>query len=169
MDFLKKDIFYPVNNKYDDNLIKSALSNYGAYLDKIKNELPSQLYKAYITNDQFHDYVIKKIAICGNAQCYGAKSDKVSLELVFEEIEILIEFDRISFVKLMNDGNSSCWISVAQGSNQKEPLIGLEEVVLCELGIVNEKVYKVELLSSSGLIFEIHFGKVKIAKRIRKY
>lgn len=168
MDFLKKDIFYPSNGKYNEELINNANTKYDAYLESIKNKLPKNLIKFYNSEDRFHDYAIRKVVVLGNALCYGAKSDKIILELCFDEIEITIEFDSIYYLKLINDNKDSCWVSTGE-KNENDSMVGLEEIVLCELGYIKDNVFKFELLSSSGTILEIHFSKVKIIKSIRKF
>lgn len=169
MEFLKKEIFYPVNGLYNEDLINKTNSKYNDYLESLKTHLPKRLIKTYIAENRFHDYIVKNIVILGNAKCYGTKSDKIKLVLVFEKVEIIIDFDNITFFKIENSDDNSCWVSILPNNKLKETLKSMEEIVLCELGMTEEMLYRFEYLSSSGSVFEIHFSKVNITKRIKRY
>ena len=112
MDFLKKEIFYPVDGKYNDNIIKEQRDNNGKYLDSIIDVYPKSLMKLYLSENWFHDYCIKSISIYGNYRCYGFKSDKVCLVLCLNDVEITMEFLDVSYLKLLNENKESCWWTV---------------------------------------------------------
>lgn len=161
MDYLKKDTFYPSDGKYDDGIIKAQRDKYEKYLNSIKGAFPRSLMKLYVTENWFHDYCIKSILVLGTYRCYGLKSDIVRLELCLYNSEIKIEFSDIKYLKLLNENKDSCWV---ENTNfcKITANSGLEEIVLCELGIVADRSYKCEFLTSNCAIFEIHFGKVKV-------
>ncbi len=168
MDYLKKEIFYPSDGKYDDELIAAQRDKYEMYLTSIKCAFPKSLMKLYITENWFHDYCVKSILVLGTYRCYGQKSDIVNLELCLHDREIRIEFSDISYLKLLNENKDSCWVQdiifddgVANS--------GMEEIVLCELGVVGDKTFKFEFLTSNCAIFEVHFGKVKVRSMNKTY
>lgn len=168
MDYLKKEIFYPIDGKYDDEIIKEQRDNYVKYLDSIIGIYPKSLMKLYLSENWFHDYCIKSISVSGTYRCYGLKSDIISLELCLDDIEIKLEFSDISYFKLLNENKDSCWVEDIR-VDKSAVRSGLEEIVLCELGVVDEKTFKIEFLTSNCAIFEVHFGKVKVHRFNKRY
>ena len=168
MDYLKKEIFYPSDCKYDDSLIKAQREKYEKYLNSIKSFFPNSLMKLYIAENWLHDYCFKNISVLGNYRCYGLKSDIISLELCLYDMELKLEFSDISYFKLLNENKDSCWVE-DMSSDKSAVRSGLEEIVLCELGIVADRTFKIEFLTSNCAVFEIHFKKVKVQMLTRKY
>ena len=111
-------------------------------------------------SDFFHDYAVKSIKIEGDAWCYWKKSDIVTLEIRNNnQNEYTIVFEKISYLKLLNEQRDSCWVGNCSPTN------GLEEIVLSEIRIIGDKKFAFEFLTSSGAIFEINFKSIKIEKR----
>ena len=162
MDFLKKEIFYPIDGKYNDNIIKEQRDNYGKYLDSIIDVYPKSLMKLYLSENWFHDYCIKSISIYGNYRCYGLKSDKVCLVLCLNDVEITMEFLDVSYLKLLNENKESCWVD-SMGFYKNVDPSGIEEIVLCELGVANN-AFKFEFLTANCAVFEVNFKRVKVQK-----
>lgn len=162
MQFLKKEIFYPDDyaSEESNRLIQATNAAYLQYLGERKEQFPKGLYSAYLQSDFFHDYVVKGVKIDGDAWCYGKKSDVVTLEIRNNlTTEYTIVFDKISYFKLLNEQRDSCWVGNCS------PTSGLEEIVLCEIRVIEDKLFAFEFLTSSGAIFEIHFQSVKVDKR----
>ena len=168
MDYLKKEIFYPLDGRYDDCLIKDERDKYEKYLNSINCAFPKSLMKLYITENWFHDYCVKGISVFGTYKCYGLKSDMVSFELCLHDRELKMEFSDISYLKLLNENKESCWVE-SIGFDKRVVSSGIEEIVLCELGVVADSTYKYEFLTSNCAIFEVHFGKVKVHRFNKKY
>lgn len=166
MDYLKKDIFYPSDGNYDSELIDRQWEKYENYLIGVKEKLPKALWKAYESSDRFHDFWIGSIAVIGMAQYSHVKSDVVRLSLNRQETELYLEFSEIYYLKVLNENQDSCWVSVAMEDNANtgvtpEPTM-LEEALLCEIGLVDDGLFKFELLTASASSIEIHFKKVKV-------
>lgn len=168
MQFLKKEIFYPDDfmTEESNHLIQEANNAYGKYLEEQQKHFPKSLYSAYMESDFFHDYAVKSIKIDGEAWCYRKKSDVVTLEICDNPIEYTIVFEKISYLKLLNEQRDSCWISLDNDEKySSSPTNGFEEIVLCEICVLENKRLSFEFLTSSGAIFEVHFQSVKIKKR----
>ena len=161
MQFLKKEIFYPENygDEESNRLIRQTNDDYLQYLDERRELFPQSLYSAYMKSVFFHDHAVKSVKIDGDAWCYGKRSDVVTLEIKYDRSEYTIVFDKVTYLKLLNEQRESCW--VGNGS----PTSGLEEIVLCEIRVLEDKLFAFEFLTSSGAIFEIHFQNVKVDKR----
>ena len=167
MDFLKKEIFYPIDGKYDDEIIKEQRYNYVKYLDSIIGIYPKSLMKLYLSENWFHDYCIKSISIYGNYRCYGLKSDMVCLVLCLNDVEIAMEFSGVSCLKLLNENKESCWVEI-MGSDKSVGPSGIEEIVLCELGVANN-AFKFEFLTANCAVFEVNFKRVKVQKFHKRF
>lgn len=164
MKFLKKEIFYPLKySKDNDELVKAQWAAYWDYIDTIKSQFPKCLLNPYYRT-RFHDYAIKRISVFGDAWCYGKRSDVIELELRFDQIEYLITFNNVNYLKLLHELKDTCWHG-PDGAYKSSPTNGLEEIALCELGITEDGEYSFEFLTHSGAIFEVHFLSVKVARR----
>lgn len=165
MKFLQKHVFYPDDyNEQTQKRMDEQRQAYFEYLEKIADKLPKSLYSAYMRTNGFHDYAVKRITVNGDAWCYWKKSDVVILEVRFEKTEYSITFNGITYLKLLNEFQDTCWHGKA-GSYNSSLKQGLEEIVLCELGLIAEGEYSFEFFTSSGAIFEVRFQQVKVAKR----
>lgn len=170
MDYLKKDIFYPSTGKYDEKLIQFQYNKYKEYLNTIKTTLPKSLIKVYEATEWFHDYCIKRISVFGAFKYYSLKGDIIRLELCLLKNEVYIDFFDVSYLKILNENKDSCWVENLNGEPSGKSVIrGIEEIVLCEIGIISEGVFKFEFLTSNCAIFETHFKKVKIKILNRMY
>lgn len=169
MQFLKKEIFYPDDyNEEARQKIQAAKEAYLHYLEERKEHFPKKFYREFFNTSYFHDYAVKYIKIDGDAWCYWKKSDVVTLEIRDDLIEYIIVFDKISYLKLLNEQRDTCWHN--EGSSySSSPTNGVEEIVLSEIRTLENKVFSFEFLTSSGAIFEIHFQSVKIEKRRISY
>ena len=163
MQFLKKEIFYPDSSATEETnyeiKMQEARNAYQKYLDEKREQFPKSLYSAYLKSDFFHDYAVKSIKIDGDGWCYWKKSDVVTLEIRYNHNEYTLVFDKISYFKLLNEQRESCWVGNCSPTN------GLEEIVLTEIRIVEDKIFAFEFLTSSGAIFEIHFQSIKIERK----
>ena len=119
--------------------------------------------------DCFHDYCIRSISVYGIACHYSLKSNVIRVELSLYEKEIFIEFFNVSYLKLLNENKDSYWVNVPKYIQSNKPIIGgLEEIVLCEFGIIAKSVFKFAVLTSSSAIFLTHFEKVKLKTLCRR-
>lgn len=165
MQFLKKEIFYPIDGRYDDEKICLQRKNYVDYLDSIRDALPKNLLRSYDRAKGFHDYCVKSICVHGTAWCYFKRSDVIDLDMFLYEDEISLQFSDLSYLKLLNENKDGCWTEVKTAESEKiheEENVGLEEIVLCEIGLVGNNKFRFEFITSSGAVFEVHFGKVKV-------
>lgn len=169
MDYLKREIFYPLRGNADDEVIHKTISAYNEYIASIKDKLPKKLLKTYFDEDEFNDYVIRELLIVGNARCYSKNSDEIIIKLCLGKTEIDLYFNDISFLKLEMENNKSCWTIIHNERQSDKSLIGIEEIVLCELGLVKDNLFKFEFVTSSGANVVIQFSKIKILKKVRDF
>lgn len=162
MEYLRKDIFYPSDGAYDDELIHCQREKYNEYLSEIRSRLPKSLVKAYETTDGFHDYCIECVSVLGAFRCYGLKGDIIRLELCLCENEISIEFSGVYYLRLLNENKESCWTDISNDEDIQPTSCGIEEIVLCELGLLEDNTYRFEILTANCATFEVHFKKVKV-------
>lgn len=160
MDYLKKDIFYPSDGNYDSDLIDRQWEKYENYLIGVKEKLPKALWKAYESSDRFHDFWIGSIAVIGMAQYSHVKSDVVRLSLNRQETELYLEFSEIYYLKVLNENQDSCWVSVAMEDNANtgvtpEPAM-LEEALLPNGSVRSENgIFLADIVEAEPDVWEI--------------
>ena len=165
MRFLKKELWYPDddNDEVEQKRVDAATA-YLEYLEERKEQFPKKFFHEFFKTRYFHDYAVKSIKIDGDAWCYWKKSDVVTIEIRFDQMEYTIVFDKISYLKLLNEQRETCWHNNGE-SYSSSPTNGMEEIVLSEIYVLDDKNFSFEFLTCSGAIFEIHFQSVKINKR----
>jgi uncharacterized short protein YbdD (DUF466 family) len=160
MRFLDPDLLYPPYEEmglHDEELLK-AYSDYSNYLESIQDRLPKKLIKAYKFADRFHDYRIAKLIYYGDGRIFKKDKDKIEMVIDLDDNEIQMTFDNVVLFELKNDleVESDC------------PACGIEDILICELGITDKNYFSIEFCTSSNATILIHFKKFDFCKRVKR-
>lgn len=153
MKFLLPELFYPqFSKKFDYDLwekqLQTAEKKYEQYFKKCQKDIDKELLKIYESTDHFHDYNFQEIIFHAN-KFFSCKDKEDIIELhIFakgKECVSLYLKDIISFSMNMNQLN-----------NKDKDRVGLEDIVLCEIGY-ESKYNFINLYMISGTEMSIYF------------
>ncbi|MDE6947525.1 MAG: hypothetical protein K2P14_10125 [Anaeroplasmataceae bacterium] len=157
MKILDSNLFYPhFSKKFDYDLWKKKLQaaemKYEEYLSNCKKDIDQELLKIYELTNHFHDYNFHKIIFHAN-KIFSCKDkvDIIEMRLFSKDANIISLYlkDIISFSMHMNQLNF-----------KEQERIGLEDIVLCEIGY-EKKCSFINLHMISGAEISIYFKNAK--------
>ena len=162
MKFLDPNLFYPhFSKKFNYDLWEKKLQNvemkYEEYSNNCKKDIDKELLKIYETTEHFHDYNFHKIIFHANKtfSCRD-KVDIIEMRLFSkdeEEISLFLK-DIIGFSMDMNQLNF-----------KEQERVGLEDIVLCEIGYeFNCSFINLFLISGTEISINFKTANYKIEK-----
>ena len=140
--FLKPDIFYPdvpvkdLHSKPIQEAMDAANDQYEAYLQSVKPKIIKKLWKLFegkvlgltSCDTRLHDFIVKRIVYDGIASYGAGKTDQIRMILdARNDYEYELIFDRVLKFNCRNDIHA-----------RYDLFRGMEEIVLCEIGIIED-------------------------------